>query len=43
MFSADPDRQRRTFGWLREQEAAGVSLVFSHDPDQWGEAGPTVV
>jgi N-acyl homoserine lactone hydrolase len=42
MFSPDPDRQRATFGWLREQEAAGVDLVFSHDPDQWAGLGATL-
>jgi glyoxylase-like metal-dependent hydrolase (beta-lactamase superfamily II) len=41
-YSADPDRQRATFAWLREQEAAGVQLVFSHDPDQWAGLGPTL-
>jgi len=35
MFSPDPDRQLATFGWLREQEQAGIELIFSHDPDQW--------
>lgn len=34
-FSYDADRQRACFAWFREQETAGVELVFSHDPDQW--------
>lgn len=34
-FGRDVERQRQVFGWLREQEAAGVQLVFSHDIDQW--------
>ena len=34
-FAFDFDQQRRTFAWLREQEAAGRSLVFSHDLAQW--------
>jgi glyoxylase-like metal-dependent hydrolase (beta-lactamase superfamily II) len=42
MFSADPDRQLATFAWLREQEAAGVELVFSHDPDQWAALPPVL-
>lgn len=37
--AADPDRQLAGFRWLREQEAAGVRLVFSHDPDQWPTLG----
>ena len=40
VYSPDPERQRATFGWLREQEAAGVDLVFSHDPDQWAALTP---
>jgi glyoxylase-like metal-dependent hydrolase (beta-lactamase superfamily II) len=35
LFGHDLDRQRQVFGWLREQEAAGVQLVFSHDAEQW--------
>ena len=34
-FSADFDRQRETFAWLRAQETAGIQLVFSHDTQQW--------
>jgi len=34
-FAADADRQRKTFAWLREQESAGIELVFSHDTAQW--------
>ena len=34
-FSFDAERQRACFAWLREQEADGVQLVFSHDADQW--------
>lgn len=34
-FAHDVDRQRGGFAWLREQEAAGIQLVFSHDADQW--------
>jgi glyoxylase-like metal-dependent hydrolase (beta-lactamase superfamily II) len=34
-FAADPERQRKVFGWLRHEQAAGRRLVFSHDPDQW--------
>jgi glyoxylase-like metal-dependent hydrolase (beta-lactamase superfamily II) len=34
-FGADLDEQRKTFAWLRRKEAAGVELVFSHDPAQW--------
>jgi glyoxylase-like metal-dependent hydrolase (beta-lactamase superfamily II) len=34
-FAADPERQREVFGWLRQEQAAGRRLVFSHDPDQW--------
>ncbi len=41
-YSPDPDRQKATFAWLREQESAGVQLAFSHDPDQWAAQGPTL-
>jgi N-acyl homoserine lactone hydrolase len=41
-YSADPDRQRTTFAWLREQEAADIDLVFSHDPDQWATLGKVI-
>ena len=34
-YSYDPDKQRETFRWLREQDAAGVRLLFSHDLAQW--------
>ena len=35
-FAHDVERQREGFAWLREKEAAGIQLVFSHDADQWG-------
>lgn len=35
-FGHDVERQRQVLAWLREQEASGVQLVFSHDIDQWG-------
>jgi N-acyl homoserine lactone hydrolase len=35
----DLARQRTTFAWLREREAAGIRLVFSHDPEQWKSLG----
>ena len=35
-FGHDIDRQRGVFAWLREQEVAGIQLVFSHDAEQWG-------
>jgi N-acyl homoserine lactone hydrolase len=41
-YSADPDTQRATFAWLRDQEAAGKELVFSHDPDQWATLAGTI-
>jgi N-acyl homoserine lactone hydrolase len=34
-FAHDVERQRQAFAWLREQEATGTQLVFSHDADQW--------
>jgi glyoxylase-like metal-dependent hydrolase (beta-lactamase superfamily II) len=34
-FAHDVERQRQGFAWLREQEATGTQLVFSHDADQW--------
>ena len=34
-FGHDLERQRKTFAWLREREAAGLRLIFSHDTDQW--------
>jgi glyoxylase-like metal-dependent hydrolase (beta-lactamase superfamily II) len=33
--TGDPERHRQTFTWLRRREAEGMSVVFSHDPDQW--------
>jgi glyoxylase-like metal-dependent hydrolase (beta-lactamase superfamily II) len=41
-FGHDLDRQRLTYGWLREQQGAGIGLVYSHDPDQWATHGPTI-
>ena len=41
-FAADADRQRKTFAWLREQESAGINLVFSHDADQWNALGESI-
>jgi N-acyl homoserine lactone hydrolase len=41
-FGHDRDRQREVYGWLREQQAGGIGLVFSHDPDQWATHGPTL-
>ncbi len=41
-FAADEVRQRAGFSWLRQQEAAGIDLVFSHDPEQWASL-PTVL
>jgi glyoxylase-like metal-dependent hydrolase (beta-lactamase superfamily II) len=38
-FATDADRQRKTFAWLREREASGISLVFSHDAAQWKSLG----
>jgi N-acyl homoserine lactone hydrolase len=38
-FGHDLVQQRRTFAWLRECEAAGIRLIFSHDPDQWRTLG----
>jgi glyoxylase-like metal-dependent hydrolase (beta-lactamase superfamily II) len=36
-YGHDRDRQRRLFAWLRDQQAAGIRLVYSHDADQWQE------
>jgi glyoxylase-like metal-dependent hydrolase (beta-lactamase superfamily II) len=41
-FAADADLQRKTFAWLREQESAGIKLVFSHDTPQWATLGSTI-
>jgi glyoxylase-like metal-dependent hydrolase (beta-lactamase superfamily II) len=41
-FAADADRQRVVFAWLRDQQAAGTRLVYSHDADQWAALGPTL-
>jgi glyoxylase-like metal-dependent hydrolase (beta-lactamase superfamily II) len=38
-YGHDLERQRQTFAWLRAREAAGIRLVFSHDPDQWRSLG----
>ena len=34
-YAQDAERQRQVFAWLREQQATGTQLVFSHDADQW--------
>lgn len=31
----DPEQHRQTFAWLRQRQAEGVNVVYSHDPDQW--------
>jgi len=36
-FGHDLEQQRAGFAWLRDQEAKGIELVFSHDADQWAE------
>lgn len=41
-YSFDAAEQRRGFAWLREQEAMGRRLVFSHDLGQW-ESLPEVL
>jgi len=41
-FGHDVEQQRRGFAWLREQEAKGVQLVFSHDADQWATLPATL-
>lgn len=38
-FGHDRDRQREGYAWLRQQHAAGIGLIFSHDPDQWAQHG----
>jgi glyoxylase-like metal-dependent hydrolase (beta-lactamase superfamily II) len=38
-IAADVERQRSGFEWLRQQAAAGVRLVYSHDPVQWPTLG----
>lgn len=40
--AADAELQRAGFVWLREQAAAGVRLVYSHDPVQWPTLGDTL-
>lgn len=39
-FAADEAAQRAGFARLRRFEAEGVTLVFSHDADQWATLGP---
>jgi glyoxylase-like metal-dependent hydrolase (beta-lactamase superfamily II) len=34
-FGHDKEQQRAAYGWLREQQRAGIELVYSHDPSQW--------
>jgi N-acyl homoserine lactone hydrolase len=41
-FAADADAQRAVFAWLRDQQAAGTRLVYSHDVDQWTDLGSTL-
>jgi N-acyl homoserine lactone hydrolase len=38
-FGHDTDQQRGTYGWLREQQASGIGLVYSHDAAQWATHG----
>jgi N-acyl homoserine lactone hydrolase len=33
--TGDPERHRQTFAWLRQREAEGINVVFTHDPEQW--------
>jgi N-acyl homoserine lactone hydrolase len=39
-YGDDVARQSAGFTWLREQEADGVQLVFSHDAEQWAALPP---
>jgi N-acyl homoserine lactone hydrolase len=39
-FPVDADQQREAFAWIREQEARGTAVVFSHDAQQWATLGP---
>jgi glyoxylase-like metal-dependent hydrolase (beta-lactamase superfamily II) len=41
-FAFDAEAQRGVFAWLRDQQAAGTRLVYSHDADQWAGLGPTL-
>ncbi len=41
-FAADPSRQREVFAWLRDQQAQGTRLVYSHDAEQWATLGATL-
>lgn len=41
-FPVDGDRQREGFRWIREQQAAGVQVVYSHDTDQWATLGDSL-
>lgn len=41
-FPVDAAQQRQAFAWLRAQQAAGIEVVYSHDPDQWAHLGPVV-
>ena len=41
-YGHDLERQRKTFAWLREREAAGIGVVFSHDANQWQSLGDSL-
>jgi len=38
-FGYDLDQQRASMRLIAEMEAAGATLVFGHDPDQWTDLG----
>jgi glyoxylase-like metal-dependent hydrolase (beta-lactamase superfamily II) len=39
-FCQDEARQRASYAWLRQRQAAGQSVIYSHDPAQWATLPP---
>ncbi len=39
-FCHNEQRQRATFEWVRARQAAGQSVIYSHDPGQWATLPP---
>ena len=37
LASLSPAQRSLVEHWLRQEQAAGRRLVFSHDPDQWAD------
>ncbi len=41
-FGHDRERQQEVYTWLRDQQASGTRLVYSHDAEQWAALPPVL-